>query len=178
MFFPPQDDEQEDIKELRKTLEETFVLVDQSTPQAKIVKPVVTKPEGESPKKSDARKSRSESNFSTNSLDPKATSLFGKIMRKVTPNPSPGNSDAEHELQESSFLSTSGKKKRRSIRKRKPSPPPAVLINGEEPGGIKERSYTMPQNSPSNIFGESIAQYQKQSHWTNTCSMSVILTPE
>ena len=74
-------------------------------------------------------------------------------MRKVTPNPSPGNSDAEHEFQES-FNSTSGKKKRRSIRKRKPSPPPAVLINGEEPGGIKERSNTMPQNSPSNIFGE------------------------
>ena len=108
-FFPPQDDEQEDIKELRKTLEDTFVLVNQSTPQAKIAKPVVIKSEGESPKKSDARKSRSESNFSTNSLDPKATSLFGKIMRKVTPNPSPGNSDAEHEFQES-FNSTSGKK--------------------------------------------------------------------
>ena len=85
-------------------------------------------------------------------------------MRRVTPNPSPGNSDAEHELQESFFHSASGKKKRRSIKKRKPSPPPAVLINDEEPGGIKERSNTMPQNSPSNIFCEFVTECQKQSH--------------
>lgn len=139
-----QDDENDDIKELRQKLEETL-----ST--TVLIKDKKKLSRHDSPNKSESgfRKNRSESNNSTNSLDPRNLSIVKKMIKKVTPNPSPGNSDVESEIIP---LETPNSKKRRnrSLRKRKQSPAPMVVINNGEEVKAKGRSNTLPiEDSPS-----------------------------
>jgi len=140
----PEDDENDDIKELRQKLEETL-----ST--TVIIKDKKKLSRHDSPNKSESgfRKNRSESNNSTNSLDPRNLSIVKKMIKKVTPNPSPGNSDVESEIIQLETPNSSKKRRNRSLRKRKQSPAPMVVINNGEEVKPKNRSNTLPiEDSP------------------------------
>ena len=107
------------------------------------------------------RKGRSESNFSTNSLEPKTTNFIKSFIRKVTPNPSPGNSDVEPEQAEQHVAvetpNSSGKRHKftKSFRRRRHSPSvdtPTINVTNDDDANneVKERSNTLPTiDSPS-----------------------------
>lgn len=93
------------------------------------------------------RKSRSESNHSTSSLDPR--NLVFRLKSKISPNPSPVNSDAEQDAVLET--PTTPKKKSgltKSMRKRKESPGQPV-IKVEDADIVKERSNTLPIERPT-----------------------------
>ena len=137
--FLKQDDEN-DLDELREQLENHLHI---STPY---IMP------GENQKRHKSEefgKGRTQSNISTNSLDPHIRSGFmKKIMSKVTPNASPGNSDGEREGSDSIAQTplTSKKRLKKSFKKRKQSPAPAKMEIHVDEGGLKERSYLCPGN--------------------------------
>lgn len=132
------DDENDEIKELREKLSETLIV---DTPRSKSVSP---RKFGDQNKDKKSRKGRSESNNSTSSLEVRNQSFIKKLMNKVSPNPSPINSDVD--LDQSEVVVESPRKKRRSKRlKQNPTSTstPTVVVNEADASG-KDRSNTLP----------------------------------
>ncbi|XP_066925474.1 rho GTPase-activating protein 5-like [Clytia hemisphaerica] len=153
----PEDDENDDISDLRQKLEDALITSPTSAtaPPTTSSKNKKNQQQGvKSPGKDGQRKSRSESNQSTSSLDPRNMSFMKKIMNKVSPNPSPVNSDVE--LDTTIDTPTTPKKRSGlSIRKRRQSPShhnnqqnssqPVITVDDSL---TKERSNTLPTDSP------------------------------
>ena len=97
-------------------------------------------------KNDDFRKGRSPSNHSSNSLDPNRDShrgIWNRVIRKVSPNPSPVGSDADDSHGDS--VSQTPRKKtftQRSFRrKRKPSPAAAKNdVRGDDDFKLRSKS--------------------------------------
>lgn len=139
------EDINDEIIELRQQLKNTLIVnkPDTSTPIN------ATKDEKEPAaiaQTPNTRKSRSESNHSTTSLDPRG--FMKKIMNRVSPNPSPVSSDAELDTTADTTVPSTPKKKHisKKVRKRKPSPQSQKHDNDIS----KDRSNTVPAgDSPS-----------------------------